>query len=197
MKLSYALSSLLILVSLLSVSMAVTSQASATTLKLSPYRGIIGTSVTVTGRGYPINSMVTISSLFSTSCQTNSTGYISNCTVTVPNVPAGSYIVYSSSGGVGTSAKFTVSSRAQIRIKPISGLPGSQVTLTGTHFGRNSKLTITFNGVKVATTPSTVTTSSTGTFTLTFIAPSDTPKAYIVTAKDALSYTANTVYTVT
>jgi hypothetical protein len=189
---------LLAMLCLVSVSaLVIPSQAAATTLRLHPIRGIIGSSVAITGVGYPTNSMVTFSGLFTQSCSTNSTGGISNCTETVPNVPAGSYVVFSSSGGVGTSAKFTVSSRAHITIKPISGLPGSTVTVTGTHFGWNSKLTVSFNGAKVTTTPSTATTSSTGTFTLTFIVPSDAPKSYIVTVKDALSYTANTVYTVT
>ena len=190
--------SLMVILCLASLSaLAMPSHAAATTLKLKPVRGVIGTSVTVTGVGYPINSMVSISGLFSKSCPTNSTGGISKCTVTVPNVPAGSYIVHSSSGAVGTTAKFTVGSRAHITIKPLSGLPGSKVTITGTHFAWNSKLTVTFNGTTVTTTPSTVTTTSTGTFTLTFIVPSYTPNAYVVTVKDALGYTANAVYTIT
>jgi hypothetical protein len=190
--------SLLIMLCLVSASaLVLPSQAAATTLKLKPVRGVIGASVTATGIGYPINSMVTTTGLFTKTCSTNSTGGISNCVLTVPSVPPGSYIVHSSSGGVGTSAKFTVGSKAHIILRPNSGLPGSVVTITGTHFGWSSKLTVTFNGVAVATTPSSASTSSTGTFTLTIIVPSDSPKSYIVTVKDALSYTGNAVYTIT
>jgi len=186
------------MICLVSVSaLALPSSAAATTLRLKPIRGAIGTSVTITGIGYPPSSTVTIGGLFSKSCPTNSTGGITNCTVIVGNAPPGSYIVTSSSGQVGTTAKFTVGSRAHITLKPISGLPGSKVTVTGTHFALSSKVTVTFNGKTVVTTPTSVTTSSTGTFTLTFNVPSDAPAAYIVTAKDALGYTANSVYTIT
>jgi hypothetical protein len=187
-----------LLVILVSVSaMSLPSQAAATTLKLTPVRGIIGASVAVTGIGYPVSSSVTISGLFSKVCSTNSTGGITNCSVTVPNAPAGAYIVYSSSGAVGTSAKFTIGSRAHIAAKPISGLPGSTVTITGTHFSWNSKLTVTFNGKKVATIPTAPVTTSTGTFSLTFVVPSDTPNSYIVSVTDSFNYKANTVYTIT
>jgi len=187
-----------LLVILVSVSaMSLPSQAAATTLKLTPVRGIIGASVTVTGIGYPVSSSVTISGLFSKVCSTNSTGGITNCSVTVPNAPAGSYIVYSSSGAFGTSAKFTIGSRAHIAAKPISGLPLSTVTITGTHFSWNSKLTVTFNGKKVVTIPAAPVTTSTGTFSLTFVVPSDTPNSYIVSVTDSFNYKANTVYTIT
>ena len=177
--------------------LVIPSYAASTTLKLTPVRGVIGTSVTITGKGYTANSMVTITGLFSKSCPTNSTGGIASCTVTVPNDPAGAYIVYSATGALGTSAKFTIGSKAHITLKPISGLPGSVVTVKGTHFGWNSKLTVTFNGVAVAASPSGVTTTSTGTFTLTFVVPNDAAKSYIVSVKDALGYTGNSVFTIT
>ena len=43
----------------------------------------------------------------------------------------------------------------------------------------------------------TVTTSGTGSFSLSFKIPNDKSNAYVVTVKDALGYVANTVYTIT
>lgn len=194
MKHNYLVIGLIAMLCLVSLSaFALPSQAASTTLRLKPVRGVIGVSVSVTGLGYPANSIVTLTGLFSTTCPTNSTGGISSCSVSVPNVAAGAYLVYASSGPDSTQAKFTVGSRAHIRLHPISGLPGSTVTVTGTHFGWDTKFTVTFKGAKVATG----TTTSTGTFSISFSVPSDSANSYIVTVKDSLNYTASAVYTIT
>jgi len=189
--------SLVVILTIVSIStLAIPSEAAATTLKVTPVRGIIGTNATFTGKGYTPNSMVTIGGLFTASCPTNSTGGFSNCFALVPDVGPGSYNVTSSSSSGATTAKFTVGSRAHVTIKPISGAVGSTVTITGTHFGESTKLTVTFNGKKVATNPTSATTSSTGTFTLTFVVPNLAAKAYVVSVNDSLSYVAKSVYTI-
>jgi hypothetical protein len=81
---------------------------------------------------------------------------------------------------------------------PNSGHAGSKVTLNGAHFAWNTKITsVTFNGVQVATSPSSATTSGTGSFSLSFKVPNDKPNSYVVTVKDGRGYVANTVYTIT
>ncbi|HKW04626.1 MAG TPA: hypothetical protein VJN71_04940 [Nitrososphaerales archaeon] len=188
---------LLVILCLVSLSsFALPSVAASTTLKLTPTRGIIGTSVTMSGRGYTPNSKVKISGLFTNSCPTNSTGGFS-CNVSVPNVGPGAYVVKASSSAGSTSAKFTVRSRAHVIVRPVSGAAGSTVKVTGTHFGLNIKLAVTFNGVTVVTTPTAVTTSSTGTFSLTFAVPNLPPNPYVVSVKDTLGYVVDTAYTIT
>ena len=190
---------ILLLVAILSVSaMSLPSQAAVTTLKLTPVRGIIGTHVVVTGKGYPPNSMVSLTHFVTKTCPTNSTGGITNCSFSVPNDPQGAYLLTASAGGVGANAKFTVGSRAHITAVPNSGHGGSTVAINGAHFAWNTKITsVSFNGVKVTTSPSSVTTSGTGSFSLSFKVPNDAPNSYVVTVKDALGYVANTVYTIT
>ena len=190
---------ILLLVAIMSVSaMSMPVQAAATTLKLTPVRGIIGTHVVVTGRGYPANSMVSLTHFVTKTCPTNSTGGITNCSFSAPNDPPGAYLITAAGGGVGANSKFTVGSRAHIIAVPNNGHAGSTVTINGAHFAWNTKITsVTFNGAQVSTSPSSVTTSGTGSFSLSFKIPNDKPNAYVVTVKDALGYVANTVYTIT
>jgi hypothetical protein len=85
---------ILLLVAIMSVSaMSMPVQAAATTLKLTPVRGIIGTHVVVTGRGYPANSMVSLTHFVTKTCPTNSTGGITNCSFSAPNDPPGAYLI--------------------------------------------------------------------------------------------------------
>ena len=189
---------LLLIVALSLSFVSLPSRAAATTLKLTPVRGIIGTHVVVTGRGYPANSMVTLTHFVTKTCPTNSTGGITNCSFSVPNDPPGAYLITASGGGVGANSKFTIGSRAHVTPVPNSGHAGSKLTINGAHFGWNTKIiSVYFNNVKVATSPSSVTTSGTGSFSLSINVPNDKPNAYVVTVKDALGYVANTVYTIT
>jgi len=190
---------IILLVAIMSVSaMFLPSQAATTSLKLTPVRGIIGTHVVVTGKGYPANSMVSLTHFVTKTCPTNSTGGITSCSFSVPSDPPGAYLITASAGGVGANSKFTIGSRAHIIPVPNSGHAGSTVTVNGAHFAWNTKITsVTFNGVQVTTSPSIVTTSGTGSFSLSFKVPNDKPNSYVVTVKDARGYVANTVYTIT
>src|SRR3984893_512397 len=94
----------LFLVAIMSVSaMSLPSQAAVTSLKLTPVRGIIGTHVVLTGKGYPANSMVTLTNFVTKTCPTNSTGGITNCSFSVPSDPPGAYIITATGGGVGAN----------------------------------------------------------------------------------------------
>ncbi len=75
---------------------------------------------------------------------------------------------------------------ASITLNPASGTPGTTVTVTGSNFPFNSAVSITYGGSAVATTPSSVATSATGTFTASFTVPaSSTPGANTVQATAA------------
>ncbi|MEO9294608.1 MAG: hypothetical protein ABI347_03300, partial [Nitrososphaera sp.] len=61
---------------------------------------------------------------------------------------------------------------AAITLNPASGTVGTQVTVTGSNFPPTSQVSVTYAGGTAATSPSSVTTSSSGAFTATFAVPS-------------------------
>jgi hypothetical protein len=67
-------------------------------------------------------------------------------------------------------------------LTPTSGMPGTTVTATGSYFLANSAVSITFDGAAVATNPSTVTSTNTGSFSATFAVPSSAPGSRVVQA---------------
>jgi chitobiase/beta-hexosaminidase-like protein/Big-like domain-containing protein len=86
-------------------------------------------------------------------------------------------------------------STASIGLSPASGLPGVLVTVTGSAFSPNSIVTITYDGATRSTTPSTVTTSSGGTFSASFTVPTTSAGSHTVRATDATSKSATATFT--
>ena len=83
-----------------------------------------------------------------------------------------------------------------ILLSPSNGPIGTQVTLSGNGFAANSIVTIEYDGNTVSTSPSTITTTSTGTFTATFIVPSSPAGSNKVTATDSYGNTASATFTI-
>ncbi|TLY06248.1 MAG: hypothetical protein E6K83_08705 [Thaumarchaeota archaeon] len=74
----------------------------------------------------------------------------------------------------GTATTEAPPSTASISLTPDNGPVGKTVKVTGTGFAASSTLTITFGGVTQTTSPSTITTNTTGGFTATFKVPKAT-----------------------
>ena len=173
------------------------SHAATVSLKLSPVRGIIGTQVTVTGKGFLDSSTVTLSfgSTKLTSVKSNSTGGIST-TFTVPNVGPGSQKVTATDGTDSLAATFTVGSRAKVTEKLTLGSSGTDtVTITGKNFADSASYTVTLNS-KAVKTLSTATTTSTGTISNSFTM-TNTPGDYTIVVTDSLGYVASVSFDLT
>ena len=67
---------------------------------------------------------------------------------------------------------------------PGAGAPGSTVQISGTHFSPTSTVTIQFDGIVQATTPSTVTSDGAGRFSATFTVPPSYHGTHTVSATD-------------
>jgi len=185
---------LIFLVSILPL-FSLTSEATTVSLKLTPIRGVIGSSVTATGHGYVPGATVTLQfgSIIVGSQTANSTGGI-NMIFVVPQVASGPYAVTATDGmGDSTHSTFTVGSRAHITVKPTSGVAGITITITGKNFAYNSALTVKFNNKKLTTGIS----SSTGTFTLPITVPADALGSYAISVTDSLGYTGTAAFTIT
>lgn len=192
------------LFSILVVSLAatgLTNQAYAVaTLTVSPTSGPPGTSVTVTGSGFPPGTFVDL--LFDSSAQTNATASSSGAFTKSMTIPSSATVgPHKIKASFGTSeipeTPFTVtSSTPTITLSPISGPPGSSVTVSGSNFPVSTSITVKFDSNTIATIPSTLTSSTSGTFSASFTVPSgSSPGSHTVTATGGTS-TATATFTV-
>src|SRR3989449_10305180 len=78
-----------------------------------------------------------------------------------------------------------------ISLSPSSGPAGTAVTVTGKNFAANSGITISYDGSAITTTPTTVTTDSTGGFTGSITVPSSAAGPHTVKATDASNHPAS------
>src|SRR2546425_37523 len=106
---------------------------------------------------------------------------------------------------IGTSAPSSTASattspattQASLSLSPTSGNAGTTVKVTGSNFTANSGITISYDGTAVATTPGTITTSSSCGFSAAFTVPTSSGGPHTVSAKDAASNSASAQFTVT
>src|SRR2546422_811720 len=175
-------------------------------ISLNPTSGPTGTSVTVTGSNFATSSGITVT-YDNTAITTNpatvtttSTGSFS-ATITVPASTAGGHTVSATDASSNSaSAQFTVTTTpvATITLNPTSGPAGTSVTVTGSNFAASSAITIKLDGTNLTTTPTNITTISTGSFTASVTIPSSaTAGAHTVSATDASGKSASASFTVT
>jgi large repetitive protein len=157
-----------------------------TVLTLTPVKGMVGKGVTISGSGFAFSSSIIVKFGATTvaTLTSSNTGIISG-SFTVPQMTAGKIKVSASDGTNAATKTFTVV--PHLALKPVKGIPGTTVTATGTGFGANSPIAVTFNSITVITGTS----SSTGAFILSFTAPNDPLMTYKVTATDSGSNTAS------
>src|SRR5256712_7097515 len=179
-----------------------------TAISLNPTSGPAGTTVTVSGSGFAANSGITISydgAAMTTNpgtITTDSTGAFSG-SITVPlSSAAGAHTVKATdASNHPASASFTVTTgtpAAAISLNPTSGPTGTTVNISGSNFAANSGITISYDNAGIATTPTTITTTSTGSFTGSITIPSSSiAGSHTVKATDASAKSASASFTVT
>jgi hypothetical protein len=173
-------------------------------ISLSPTNGPIGTTVTVSGSNFVPSSTIVVRFGPSQVQTTPATVTASNvgsfsASFTVPSYSAGNYVVSATDNSINNntaSAPFTLT--PTITISPTSGIVGTTVTVSGSNFAPSSTITITYNGMAQSTSPSTVTSNNTGSFTATFSVPvTSNGGLNTVTATDASSNSASATFTAT
>ena len=162
---------------------------STASISLSPDNGPVGKTVKVTGTGFAASSTVTIT--FSGVTQTTSPSTITTnttggftATFKVPKSTAGPHTVTATDASADSASK-TFKVNSSISLSSSSGIVGKTSKVTGTGFAASSTVTITFDGIAQTTSPSTITTDATGSFTATFKIPKSTAGTHTVTATDA------------
>ncbi len=164
---------------------------------ITPTSGSVGDTVTVNGTGFAASSNITI--YFDTTnvgtATTNATGSFTNNTFTIPSTSRGSHIIKAQDASSNyATATFAVAHK--ITITPTNGAPGMTVTVNGSGFGASKTVTIKYNAAAVTTTPATINTDATGSFTASFIVPASVAGTYAVEVSDG-TYSASTNFTIT
>ena len=164
---------------------------------VTPTSGAVGDTVTINGSGFAASSNITI--YFDTTsvgtATTNATGSFTNNTLAIPSTSRGSHTIKAQDASSNyATATFTVAHK--ITITPTSGAPGMTVTVNGSGFDASKPLTIKYNAAAVTTTPATVNTDATGSFTASFTVPAGGAGTYAVEVSDG-TYTASTNFTIT
>ncbi|HEV2519298.1 MAG TPA: PKD domain-containing protein [Thermoplasmata archaeon] len=169
----------------------------APSLSLSPTGGIVGTSVVVTGAGFPSGASFSVTfSGGAVSCTpTGTVGAVGDwsCSITVPSAPIGANVVTGSAGAQTASATFTVAPSISLSVSV--GPVATPVTASGHGYAGSSAVTVSWSpgGATLCTS----TTNPTGDFSCSFVVPAAVNGAHTVTGTDAASDLATTSFTVT
>jgi hypothetical protein len=160
--------------------------ATAPKIILRPFNSAPGKTVKVTGLRFTPSSTVSItfnSVKVVSSYATNSTGgFVTTFVVPTGTAPGSYQVVATDAKGLTASNTLSISLKTKI-VLSTSGkarIVGTTVTVTGTNFGDSEAVTVTFDGSQVAT----ATSSSTGSFTTTFVIPAVPAGTYPVVASD-------------
>jgi len=176
-------------------------------ISLSPKKGYIDTTVTITGRGFTPSKLVDIRwYLTGTDYVTllndapiDATGAFT-VTITVPllpdpTAPGKTYTVKAIDNAptpIDAVADFLLTEVASIKLTPAAGKVASSVTVTGTWFSASKAVTVTFDGTQVATGA----TGGTGAFSVIFTVPNVALGPHTVTATDAMGVSVSATFTV-
>lgn len=163
-------------------------------IQLNKTSALVGEQINIYGTGFRANRSVTIrfdgSAVETTS--TNSRGSFSE-TFRVPEGDYGSHDVTADDKTYEVTIKLSV--KQSISITPRSGATGTTVTVSGTGFRDNQSITITFDGDRVDTRPSTIRTDDDGSFTASFDVPTCINRTPEVAASDG-KYTGAAEFTI-
>jgi len=155
-------------------------------IMVNPASSAVGSQITVSGNGFAASSQLTFTLDgvgFGTSVSTNAKGTLPPTSLTVPGIAAGVHTL-KVTDGAGNFATATLETRNTLTINPTSGTIGTSVLVTGKGYLPNTRITITYAGLQIATTPSPVITDGNGNFTATITVPSTAGGAFTIAASD-------------
>ena len=157
-----------------------------TIFNLSSYTGYTGDSVIVTGTGFTPGTAI---SFFLDSTQTALASLIPMTdgtltgSITIPAATRGNHTILTSVSGVPTQ-QFAVNSK--IIVSPVTGGAGDIVSIAGSGFdaGPPNIVTISLDDVSLTTSPATVNSDASGSFSCVFTIPSVTQGNHMLKATD-------------
>ena len=194
---------------LVAVYRSCTSTSGSSNISLTPSTTVgVGAIVRVTGSNFSPNCVATLAYDGATlinepapnpsRIRTDSSGNFV-ATVTIPESIAGTHSISASDAG-GKTATRSIGIGPSATLSPASGhtSPALTVSLQGYGFAAGSRMTVRYDGITIATNPSTLTSDSTGSFIgASFVVPSSSPAgAHSVQISDASGHSVTTTFTV-
>ena len=152
--------------------------------------------VSITVKGPPGSSLVSTSTGTITTSSTGSgyvsiqypSGFSSASTAYVGLYTLSASFTYDYPIGTATSSFLVLEANQTetptLSISPGHGPAGTTVQLSGQHYAPSSTINVTFAGSLVSTTPSSITSTSTGSFTASLVIPASASGKATITAKD-------------
>jgi len=147
--------------------------------------GPVGDVASVDGTGFAAvkNVIIYFGSQAVGSAQTDETGRFSNATFTVPESPRGEHPVRAVDA-VGNFAQDNYSTRESVNMSPTSGMPGTEILLSGTGFKADRPFTVSFGGQAVSPIVPEPRTDDIGNFGYVFTVPQRPNGTYVVEVSD-------------
>jgi hypothetical protein len=152
-------------------------------ISLNPNNSAPGNTVTLTGKGFRLNTSITVTySGITVQTQpqtviTDASGSFS-ATFFVPSGTSGNYLVRASDGAFAATATFGVTSK--IEVLPATGNVGTELRINGIGFTPSGRVTLSYDAQEVAT----INVDATGSFTASFKAPASKAGAHNISARD-------------
>ncbi|HEX73759.1 MAG TPA: hypothetical protein G4N93_01235 [Dehalococcoidia bacterium] len=170
-------------------------------IELDPEKGLVGSEVTISGEELRQGQIITIEydydvvDIVSGDKATDSEGKF-NCTIIVPESITGNHtITVTDESGNKPEAEFIV--KPKITVSPTSSSGGNTVEVSGAGFAKKEYITVTFDGNRVSTNPIAIKTNHKGSFTGSFLVPSNTTSGISeVRARDRSANKANVDLTI-
>jgi len=157
-------------------------------ISISPTSGNIGSTITVTGKGFGANSsvLITYDNIRVKTAAADASGNFS-ATFNVPPSTKGNHTITASAGPTTKSATFDVLTSGGIDYT--TGSVGSELTFSGNGF--SGQVIIKYNGEQIATTSA----DASGSFSATFSVPVSTKGSHTITASDTAGNTITQTFT--
>ena len=167
-----------------------------TEIELAPKAGVVGTSVTVVGKGFYADKMVDFYFDNRTrgklgTAVTSPTGEFSYSFV-IPGCIAGEHMIFAEDAE-GNSAEVEFEVLSLVTLSPTSGAIGSILTVSGSGFNNRDAVAVFFEGAVVTYAK----TSDYGSFEVAFNVPAMVPGSYDVRAEDEDGNTDKAEFTIT
>ncbi|MBI2832585.1 MAG: hypothetical protein HYX79_10060 [Chloroflexi bacterium] len=161
---------------------------------INPVTGSPGGTMTVNGTGFAPNSAITFTfdDVTVANATSNASGGFTG-TFPIPETTGGSHSVRARDASANTIAA-TFTTQQSVTISPTSGFAGTPVTIGGKGFSASRNISITYKGIPVTTSPSTITASSNGSFSASFVIPSGGSGAFPINVSDG-TYTSTAQFT--
>jgi len=170
-------------------------------ITLNPDEGTVGIEVQITGEGFDKNEDITVkydgksTSIKSGDKDTDADGEF-KCKIAIPESIAGKHTitVVGDDSDITAEAKFTV--EPKITVTPESGAIGTTVTVSGTGFGDEVEIKISFGGSKVDIASGDEETDDDGSFDANILVPSLTSNTYDIEVEDDDDNSATAEFTI-